>query len=475
MLQRESSIFSTVYFFSVAMSKSRGGKKASAPVAAALLNCHNCGAPEAPLRCGRCRHVSYCNRVCQRAAWEGHKVTCRTPTLKDSPHESHGAVAMESDSVAMRLFDSDDVLKALEAAARSDNLGDFQPVCLALVHSFSDESGAPPPRHAAHVADGIMRFFSGPIRSAAITASALQVLFNVQTRYPRTMADAALASPGTLLNVTRRFVKDSTVTSQSLGLWLQMTSKGSCAAGELAAAFAASGGLPLLVQVLEWYLAPANGVSKGDTLIQLTISAPLGLANALILRAPGTASELASLGIVRFAVLAVAALDRSCEIFVAISYLEAMCALIGNLHTLPGQIDAAMNAGALSALLTWLPAVIESSCLSIAHQVVMTFGRLFTGPRTTVPGEHELANGAVAAALLCALKSANKGPPSKEASAVALPILHMIQYVVSSDEAVVPGLRADGVLRVVAAAEAKFAPKLGEISRVAEAIRALMA
>jgi len=75
---------------------------------------------------------------------------------------------------------------------------------------------------------------------------------------------------------------------------------------------------------------------------------------------------------------------------------------------------------------------------------------------------------------MCALKSANKGPSSREASAVVLSILHMIQYLVSSDEAVVPGLRADGVLRAVAVAEAKFAPKLGEIARMAEIIRALM-
>ena len=40
-------------------------------------SCAACGASGAKNLCGGCRKVSFCNAECQRAAWKGHKASCR--------------------------------------------------------------------------------------------------------------------------------------------------------------------------------------------------------------------------------------------------------------------------------------------------------------------------------------------------------------------------------------------------------------
>ncbi len=39
--------------------------------------CSSCGAPDAPSICGGCKFAAYCEPVCQRAAWAGHKAVCK--------------------------------------------------------------------------------------------------------------------------------------------------------------------------------------------------------------------------------------------------------------------------------------------------------------------------------------------------------------------------------------------------------------
>lgn len=60
--------------------------------------CGGCGAPNAALRCSRCRAVVYCSKTCQVAQWPLHKKTCsaRAPGSKEEPAivtESRGAAA----------------------------------------------------------------------------------------------------------------------------------------------------------------------------------------------------------------------------------------------------------------------------------------------------------------------------------------------------------------------------------------------
>lgn len=39
--------------------------------------CHNCFRRQAnPHRCAQCKFAHYCDRTCQRAAWEEHKKEC---------------------------------------------------------------------------------------------------------------------------------------------------------------------------------------------------------------------------------------------------------------------------------------------------------------------------------------------------------------------------------------------------------------
>ena len=38
--------------------------------------CPTCGRPKAPLKCGRCRAVRYCDRQCQKLHWGHHKRHC---------------------------------------------------------------------------------------------------------------------------------------------------------------------------------------------------------------------------------------------------------------------------------------------------------------------------------------------------------------------------------------------------------------
>jgi hypothetical protein len=42
-----------------------------------LLNCKVCGKVEGAQRCSRCRTVSYCGKVCQKADWRLHKLICK--------------------------------------------------------------------------------------------------------------------------------------------------------------------------------------------------------------------------------------------------------------------------------------------------------------------------------------------------------------------------------------------------------------
>jgi hypothetical protein len=41
--------------------------------------CNTCGEPDATARCGSCKDISYCNRVCQKADWKKHKKECIPP------------------------------------------------------------------------------------------------------------------------------------------------------------------------------------------------------------------------------------------------------------------------------------------------------------------------------------------------------------------------------------------------------------
>ena len=52
-------------------------KKALAPKKSFGPNCANCGTPDPPSKCGRCKTTDYCNVFCQKQHWkDGHKKWC---------------------------------------------------------------------------------------------------------------------------------------------------------------------------------------------------------------------------------------------------------------------------------------------------------------------------------------------------------------------------------------------------------------
>ena len=56
-----------------------------------LKFCGACNKPGSqqlsPLRCGQCRAVYYCNRVCQRRAWKTHKRACKEAAAAWQTHK----------------------------------------------------------------------------------------------------------------------------------------------------------------------------------------------------------------------------------------------------------------------------------------------------------------------------------------------------------------------------------------------------
>ena len=50
---------------------------AAVQAATTARRCASCGKAETKMKCGRCRSVYYCNRLCQKADYKRHKSICR--------------------------------------------------------------------------------------------------------------------------------------------------------------------------------------------------------------------------------------------------------------------------------------------------------------------------------------------------------------------------------------------------------------
>lgn len=83
--------------------------------------CFGCGAMLAhPLRCGRCRRVSYCSSKCQRSDWVYHKRNCIQPTMQPTASVASNAVQaadLEEETDDEELLRS--AVREQHAAARS--------------------------------------------------------------------------------------------------------------------------------------------------------------------------------------------------------------------------------------------------------------------------------------------------------------------------------------------------------------------
>jgi hypothetical protein len=432
------------------------------------MKCDHCGAPGAPLRCGRCRDATYCSQHCQRAAWKAHKVSCRTPHLMDSPREASGASAKVSDAAALLHLDSHGFVEALELAARSDSLADFTPLSIALVHNIQSRPGDPPvpPLYIAQLAKGLLIVMGGPTRSAAITASLCHILGTASEKDPLTVSDALRSHPGVLVDLTRRHIDDETVVTLSLGLVCVMCTRECVDRVAHTVAFAASNGLPLIKQVLDLY-TPRFVVGSQHT---HPVIAALGIANCCLLRAPGAAPKLAQLGLTSLAVEVLSLLvGRSFDDIILLSVVEVVCAIIGNIYAVPGQGAAAVGAGAISSLLALLPTLLDSliwlqaGCAQKAASVVAQL----SWDKSVVPRFDR----GVALALLKSLKAAVSKPRSLAAAEIVRSLLCCLDRLVHCAGELVPLLLERGIVATLSAAVEKHSSSLVGISEVAESIR----
>ena len=269
--------------------------------------------------------------------------------------------------MALARLNSDGIYRRLESCASADSLGEFAPLCSALLEVMSTS-----PSSAPRISEGSLKFLKGSMYSPAITATVVHLLGAVLMRYHSTTSAAVLASLPTILAVLRHHIRDPTVCHIVLMLLGASAAGGTPGQARAQELLASSGALPLIAEAAELHASCSNPDVSSKAFIA---AANVGF------RQPAVKATLVSLGFVRIAVRTL--LERGHEW----SLLGEASLLVGNLLGLPGQRAAVLRNGIVPKLLSVLPAALQSKDPELtpqvwgqfAHPVAALLRQLFEG------------------------------------------------------------------------------------------------
>jgi len=99
--------------------------ESDASVAVTREGCLCCGrSTDKPLRCGRCRAVSYCSQACQRADWAYHRRTCSAPTAPAAEEKEGQAPGQAGAAVTVCTTDAEGTSGTAVARAAAEAVAD---------------------------------------------------------------------------------------------------------------------------------------------------------------------------------------------------------------------------------------------------------------------------------------------------------------------------------------------------------------